>query len=309
MASNPIQRRARQSFLIGFLIALIIMAVVVVVLFSKISKLNEEKEALRVEEITVYTTSKDFKSGEKITADSLVPTTIRAELDVTSYLTSASFEYDEEGNPKEYITKVDIPMGTMITEGMITADENGRPNDERLMEYHMIVLPSTLEADDYVDIRIEFPDGTSYIVLSKKYVEMTDSRGIWMKMTEMEINTLNSAIVESYYIEGTQLKAVKYTEPGMQEAAQTTYAVNNEVLTSIYSNPNILVEAMNDLAAKWDRKTLRQDASDYQISRDKIQNYMSNLEQDDKTAAVEAGQTTENEAINAKRDEYIGELE
>ena len=95
------------------------------------------------------------------------------------------------------------------------------------------------------ELSIEFPDGTSYIVLSKKYVEMADARGIWMRMTEMEINTLNSAIVESYYIEGTQLKALKYTEPGMQEAAVPNYAVNNEVLLAIYSNPNILMDAMN----------------------------------------------------------------
>ena len=86
MASNPIQRRARQSFLVGFLIALIIMAVVVVFLFMRISSLNEENTTLQTAQTSrtksVYTLNTDVKSGETITLDILTYTQIISDLDV-----------------------------------------------------------------------------------------------------------------------------------------------------------------------------------------------------------------------------------
>ena len=49
--ANPIQRRAKNSFLLGFLLALIIMAVVVGLLIYKITKVTEEKEALEAKQL------------------------------------------------------------------------------------------------------------------------------------------------------------------------------------------------------------------------------------------------------------------
>ena len=46
MAMNPMQRRARNSFLIGFLVALIIMAVVVFLLLYQIKSIKEAKAKL-----------------------------------------------------------------------------------------------------------------------------------------------------------------------------------------------------------------------------------------------------------------------
>ena len=46
MAMNPMQRRSRNSFFIGFLVALILMALVVAALVMKMKAINEEKEAL-----------------------------------------------------------------------------------------------------------------------------------------------------------------------------------------------------------------------------------------------------------------------
>ncbi len=310
MASNPIQRRSRQSFLIGFLIALVIMAFVVVFLFTKINKLNEEKEALVVEDITVYVTADDFKSGAIITADSLIPKTVRAELDVSNYLTSGSFEYDEEGNPIEYIAKVDIPAGTMMTSGMVYKEGEGRSNDERLMEYNMIVLPSGLKNGDYVDIRFDLPNGVSYIVLSKKYVQMTTARGIWMELDELEINSMNSAIVEAYCVNGAQLRATKYTEPGIQEGAVTTYAINNAVLAAVNANPNVLEDARRDLSNKWNRDSNPSDGgTDYQVNRNQIDGLYGDMDDEDRRNAVEAGTTTENEAVGTTRDEFVAQLE
>ena len=69
MAVNPMQRRARNSFLIGFLVALIIMALVVLLLLYKIKNLNEAKEALESKQRTVLVATADLKSGEEVTMD------------------------------------------------------------------------------------------------------------------------------------------------------------------------------------------------------------------------------------------------
>ena len=147
MATNPIQRRSRQSFLVGFLIALIIMAVVVVLLFMKISSLNEELESAQKEkdskvEKVVYVAADDIKSGDKITADYFIEKSVKTDIDVSTYLTLDFFEYDEEGKPIEYIAKVDIPYDSIVLPSMLVKDGEEIRDDERIIEYNMIVLLS-----------------------------------------------------------------------------------------------------------------------------------------------------------------------
>ena len=310
MASNPIQRRSRQSFLVGFLLALIIMAVVVVFLFMRINSLNEEVEELQLTEVVVYTASSDIKSGEIISGSSLIATTVRTELDVSSYITSSDlYQTDEDGNDVEFVAKIDIAAGTVVTGDMVSASSDITADDDRIIEYNMIVLPSQLTAGDYIDIRLALPSGAEYIVLSKKYVEQTTSTAVWMNMSEVEILTLNSAIVESYMITGSRLYAVTYSEPGLQDAATTTYAVNNEVLTAINADPNILEEARTELAARWSSDSTNDGTTDYSTERSEINSYLSDMDDDAKSSAVESGYSTEDSAISAAREEYISELE
>ena len=207
MASNPIQRRARQSFLVGFLIALIIMAVVVVFLFMRISSLNEENTTLQTAQTSrtksVYTLNTDVKSGETITLDMLTYTQIISDLDVSNYVSDIAF-YDDEGNERELVAKTDLTSGSPVLIDTVSAADDVLTDDERIMEFNMIVLPSELENGDFIDVRFSLPDGTTYIVLSKKHVEQTTATGVWMKLTEDEILMINSAIVEAYQITGSR---------------------------------------------------------------------------------------------------------
>ena len=78
MASNPMQRQARNSFLLGMVVTLIIAAIIVALLFMQIKnlnkKLNEEKAATK----SVYVLTKDIKSGQVITKDLFTLTTVKA---------------------------------------------------------------------------------------------------------------------------------------------------------------------------------------------------------------------------------------
>lgn len=304
MASNPIQRRARQSFLVGFLIALIIMAIVVVLLFMRISNLNEENASLQSLQQsntkTIFTLVDDVKSGETITEDMLVSTSVLAQIDVNNYITSGDF-YDEEGNQIELVAKTDLTSGAPVLRNTVTTSDNVVTDDQRMMEFNMIVLPSELENGDFIDVRFSLPDGTTYVVLSKKYVEQTTATGVWMKLTEEEILMINSAIVEAYQITGARLYAVQYTEPGLQESAVETYSPSESVITLIYNDANIVEEARNELTSKL--------VTNYNSQRENINNYTTNMDTEDRASNVESGNEQENELISTARDEFVSALD
>ena len=319
MASNPIKRRSRQSFFLGFLIALVAMAFIVMLLFTKISSLNEENEKLKVvgPTVSVYTVNKDIEEGEVLTIEDLqsasmqLSATSAAAIDTSNYINPSIFyaQDEETGEDVEltYTAKVKISAGSVVTLSMLK--ESGIANDERLMEYNMIVLPSQLKNGDYIDIRLRLADGTEDIVLAKKKIEQCTTNSIWMKMKEIEILTMNSAIVDAYLVEGSQLRATVYTNPLMQEAAVANYPVNNDVLIKITYNPNILAEAINGLLQKWMKTSNEQaGASDYTVRRRTIDSYVTatNSEQ---ASTVDSGYSQEATDINSARNDYVTELE
>lgn len=310
MATNPIQRRARQSFLIGFLIAVVIMAVVVVLLFMKISELNEDLEATQEKipaDSMIYVSMEDIKSGDKVTADSFIAKSVQTTADLSLYLRPEDFEYNEDGTPVEYTAKVDIPVDSMVISSMIVKSGEERRDDERIIECNMIILPTQLVNGNYIDIRYMLPTGEDYIVLSKKYVEETNATSIWMKMTEEEILTLNSALIDAYTTSGTKLYATLYTEPGIQEKAEPTYAVNSEILTLMATNPNILDDAKSELAKRWNADADNNGTSDYVSERNHINGYTTSGEE--RNDLIETGIETETSGIITSRSEYVSSLE
>ena len=305
MASNPIQRRARQSFLVGFLIALIIMAIVVVILFMRISNLNEENASLQTLQSTntktIYTLVDDVKSGETITLDMLVSTSVLAQINVDNYLSSADF-FDEEGNEREWVAKTDLTGGSPILRDTASVSDDVLTDDERLMEFNMIVLPSELQNGDYIDVRFSLPDGSNDIVLSKKYVEQTTATGVWMKLSEDEILMINSAIVEAYQITGSRLYAVQYTEPGLQDAAIETFYPGYDILTLIDNDANVVEEAKTELFNKLNN-------SNYEAQENAKNTYKADMDNDELSSNVESGNEQENELISTARDEFVSALD
>ena len=249
---------------------------------------------------TIFTLSSDVKSGETITEDMLVSTSVLAQIDVNNYITSGDF-YDEEGNQIELVAKTDLTGGAPVLKDTVTTGDNVLTDDQRIMEFNMIVLPSELENGDFIDVRFSLPDGTTYVVLSKKYVEQTTATGVWMKLTEEEILMINSAIVEAYQITGARLYAVQYTEPGLQESAVETYSPSESVITLIYNDANIVEEARNELTSKL--------VTNYNSQRENINNYTTNMDTEDRASNVESGNEQENELISTARDEFVSALD
>lgn len=80
MATNPMQRKARNSFLLGMLVMLLISGVVIALLFMQLlSKMQEDKEEL-ANSVKAYVLNQDVRSGQVITTDMLTLQTVNKTL-------------------------------------------------------------------------------------------------------------------------------------------------------------------------------------------------------------------------------------
>ena len=246
MAMNPMQRKARNSFLLGMLLMLVIAAIAVAIIFVLII-LPEKRHQQTVAENskTVYMLKRTIKSGEAISASDLSPVVVETNID------NGNIAKPSDIKEEETIAKIDLAKGIVLSQDMLTTTDETIRDDIRIEEYNMILLPTDLDREDYVDIRIMYPNGLDLIVASKKRVTQLSSNTIFLKMSEDEIMTVSSAIVDAWWCEGAYLYAVKYDEPGMQKAATVTYQVRAEVGNAINSDPNVVAEAKNALNARY----------------------------------------------------------
>ena len=244
MAINPMQRKARNSFLLGMLLMLIIGLIVAGLLFMQILNMKKEQQQLASNSKTVYVLKKTIESGVSISKDDIEKKTIETNIKTE--------EIAQLGDlTEEAIAKVDLPQGAIITKSMLTTTDEKVTDDLRVQEYNMILLPTDLAKNDYIDIRITFPNGQDYIVVAKKRVIQVSQNTVFIKLTEDEILTMSNAIVEVYIKEGSNLYANKYEDAGIQKAATPTYPVSKDVLGLINSNPNIINEARTALWARY----------------------------------------------------------
>lgn len=170
--------------------------------------------------------------------------------------TTISKEYIEVNNVP-VVAKLDLMKNTVVTADLVVQSDEVITDDVRREEYNMITLPVDLMTDDYVDIRVMFPNGQNFIVVSKALVEVPQnpdetyiSDTIWLNLREDEILMMSSAIVEAYGVQGAKIYATKYAEPGMQAAATPNYVPNQDVLAEIQRDPNIVETAMNAIRAR-----------------------------------------------------------
>lgn len=284
MAMNPMQRKANNSFLLGILVTLLITGCIIAFLIIQLGNVNKQKKQEEEESATVYVLTEDVKSGEPITTDKLQTLVVKKSM-IPSNAISAS-QLDERMNQSdeesgllikkvEMLAKIDLKKSTVITSDMLIEGDQKNTASLRRQEYNMILLPTQIEANDYIDVRLRLPSGQDYIVVSKKRVEIPQIDGvdsantIWINMTEEETLAMSNAIVEAYYIKGAVLYTSKYVEPGMQDTAVSTYVPNNEVMKLMEQDPNILQEARTKLFERYQQlgDTIRNNGVNPQLSQ------------------------------------------
>ena len=230
MPSNPIQRKTRNSFLLGMLIMLLIAVVIIAILYFTVFSDALSSTSNTGGSAYAYVLSAEIKSGETISTSHVQKVKIS-----TSSMPADCLTDDVGINEGKYKSKVNLKTGTVLSYALVYEDE-ALANSARLVEYNMLTLPSTLRAGDYVDVRFTMPSGQNFIVLSKKEVKSIKNTTVSLYLTEDEILMMSAAVIESYVMKASNLQVIQYVEAGIQDASTPTYSVNNDVYQLIMSN-------------------------------------------------------------------------
>lgn len=138
------------------------------------------------------------------------------------------------------IAIVDIPASQPITKNMIMTMII--THDTREYEVNVVDLMVDQRVNDYIDIRIMFPNGEDYLVLAKKQIKnlVLDSAIFYTYLNEEEILRLASATVDAYTVTGAKIYATRYIESNIQNDAIPDYLVSAQVIDRMVSDPNIV---------------------------------------------------------------------
>ncbi len=257
MILRPQRYRTLLGFLLGMFISIIILGVAFFYYQSNINKITEQKmleiKNSAIEEYIennptslIYIATSEKKAGEVLTDQDLIPAEISADILPTDAITNPSSVVGK-------VTRCNISKNMPITMSMLY-EEDEYPDDIRLVEYTTVYLPQKLEPMEFIDIRIMFPNGLDYIVLSKKQVKDLQRQSsenqkntIWFHAGEEEILRMASAMIDASIVDGTILYALPYVAPDIQSEAVKTYPSNPEVQSLILQDPNIVQKAVTEL--------------------------------------------------------------
>lgn len=307
MAMNPMQRKIRNSFLFGFLVAVIIAAVVVALLYMRVKGLKEEIVKIQKENevalVPVYAITQDVQKDEILTASEdadqkFALISVPAQQVPDNAITQANLDKlykDENSGEYQMTAKLDLSKNTVLTTDMV--EKSNESGTFRMGEYTMISLPSKLNAGDYIDIRIAYPTSADFVVLSKVKVQDANTNTIWLKLAESQMLLLNEAIIESYIVDGTKLYASQYVDAAQVEL-NATYVPNSTVASLIQAN------SFTD----YDKSLIDDANRDVMDIRKYIESVLSKYTEDEKTDKVKEGFTTEKTTVQAAREALMGDL-
>lgn len=318
---NPLEKKARSSFIKGMVVAGLIGILISVFLGYLLYKKNKEKEELLAAQVDVAVLAQEVTSGNQITPDMLKTVrsdkaAIPAGAITAGQIMELSTITDGEGNPlldengaqiaQKILAKINIPANSILTADMITTEEDRTTDDLREQEYNMIVLPTALEDGDTIDIRLRLPSGEDYIVLSKKKVKLSNlgesvsDQTIVLNVSEDDILIMDAVVVDAWQITGSLLYANIYTDPGMQNAASATYVPSQSTLNLMVNDPNIVTEAYNKLMERY--------SANGSANRSGINNALSAIDEDTRRGTLEGKVSESTAKQQEERRQYLDSL-
>lgn len=219
---------------------------------------NELESKLLSNERTVYKVREgmEIKAGDVVDESNVVKVLEYSSMPADLFMDSSDFG-------KRAL--VDVDSGSQILKVFLTDREV--ENSIREISYGEIIeTTANVIPGNYVDIRLRYPDGTDYIVCSKKMINVSLDGITTMDFNEEDILMMDSAIVDAYLFQGgigTKIYAAKYVEPLLQDAAIVTYVPSKAAIAEINSDPNIVKVASRYLIAEA-RKSKEESIQAYQ---------------------------------------------
>ena len=144
MATNPMQRKTRNAFILGMVLALLIGAVAVALSYMKIKSLNDEINTYKTSVSTVYVLSQDVQSGQVLTPSMFIPKSVpistipsNSTADIATTINSYSLSTTDgkpvyiginEQNIKYYYVDIGVKKqdGTVQEFPLYITDKNGQ---------------------------------------------------------------------------------------------------------------------------------------------------------------------------------------
>lgn len=261
MMRRRLKRTSQRYIVISLASITIICATLLLVYFTIFKQMKENyqndlnvlKEQLEAKEVYIYEAKVDIPAGCQINEKDL----------------SYSLSYSDK--PQSYfMTKKDIGMtalidinaGTQIIEGMLST--NTIDSNLREVEYNTFYINSNIIQNDYIDVRIRFPNGEDYIVLSKKRILAPNLESfhcfLWLK--EEEIINMSSAIVDAYLYSGSLIYTTKYIEPNLQQESIPTYQPSLASIELMELDKNIVDKASKEVNKRL-RKAMENRLTEY----------------------------------------------
>lgn len=187
---------------------------------------------------SMFVMTQDVTAGEELTADMIREQRVQSTEDLS--LVQPLTQEDLIGKRlKVSLTKGAAICADVVYEGAPVTD------DERRIELRGLDLPQTLRENEFVDIRIAFPNGEDYLVVGHKrvYRIIRDDEGevlaVQVRFLEEELLRYQAACVDVKTFRDTGLYAVQYTGE-FQTAGQVFYPVNGDVFRLMQWDPNIV---------------------------------------------------------------------
>ncbi|NLP34432.1 MAG: hypothetical protein GX359_04455 [Clostridiales bacterium] len=202
------------------------------------AQLSQAYQEMESNQRKVYVATMDIRAGDFISEDNIEERVVYASQPADTYLKES-----KEGK----VALVDIPAGTQIINTMLT--ENQVSSELREVEFDVIHISNNISDNDTVDVRISYPNGETYIILSKKVIKgiFPDTVACYFWLDEEEILKMSAAIVDAGLYPGAILNVTKYIEPSIQEASVANYVPSLSILSLLESDPNIVERCSQEL--------------------------------------------------------------
>ncbi|BCN32418.1 hypothetical protein [Anaeromicropila herbilytica] len=237
--NRRLTRSEKQYLILGILSVIIIILAFSILYFATVrqvehkykGKLQKAETQISNNKRMVYIANKNITAGEQLTSQNTT---------YTEVFSSTPSKYFINKDDIGKIAAVSINKKVHILKDMIVDEKIG--SDIREEEYKLFTLNTNLKENDIVDIRIVYPNGENYIVLSKKSLKnlQLDQNLCYLWLSEDEILSLSSAVVDAYLHKGTKLYTSKYVQPSLQEESKITYIPNQSVMDLMKKDANIL---------------------------------------------------------------------
>ncbi|WP_105614126.1 CpaB family protein [Vallitalea okinawensis] len=137
--------------------------------------------------------------------------------------------------------KVGLKEGSPMLLDIVMEEDMDELKTTRELDIVTSALPIGLEVGNYIDLRIVYPMGEDFIVLSHKRVQAIHNQVVTIMLNEEEIHLYQSALVD-YLLQknkGAALYMTEYVEPGIQSPSQVYYRVPDYTLAVMKGDPNI----------------------------------------------------------------------